>query len=116
MIPAANSIVHVGSLAVGNAEKIAFSAGPCQIESRTHALEMASALKEIAADLDIGLIYKTSVDKANRTSGSGKRGLGLEASLPIFADIRSELGLPVLTDVHERDQCAPVAEAVDVLQ
>ncbi|HTK78925.1 MAG TPA: 3-deoxy-8-phosphooctulonate synthase [Rhizomicrobium sp.] len=116
MIPAANSIVHVGSVAVGNAEKIAFIAGPCQIESRTHALEMASALKEIAADLGIGLIYKTSFDKANRTSGSGKRGLGLQASLPIFAEIREKLGIPVLTDIHEREQCGPVAEAVDILQ
>ena len=116
MIPAANSIVHVGSVAVGNAERIAFIAGPCQIESRTHALEMASALKEIAADLGIGLIYKTSFDKANRTSGSGKRGLGLQASLPIFAEIREKLGIPVLTDIHEREQCGPVAEAVDILQ
>ena len=116
MIPAANSIVHVGSVAVGNAEKIAFIAGPCQIESRTHALETASALKEIAADLGIGLIYKTSFDKANRTSGSGKRGLGLQASLPIFAEIREKLGIPVLTDIHEREQCEPVAEAVDILQ
>src|ERR1043165_5611590 len=116
MIPAANSIVHVGSVAVGNAEKIAFIAGPCQIESRTHALEMASALKEIAADLGIGLIYKTSFDKANRTSGSGKRGLGLQASLPIFAEIREKLGIPVLTDIHERERCEPVAEAVDILQ
>ncbi len=100
----------------GNAEKLAIIAGPCQLESRAHALEMASALKEIAAKAGVGLVYKTSFDKANRTSQSGKRGLGLKASLPIFAEIRESLGLAVLTDVHEREQCAPVAEVVDVLQ
>jgi len=91
-------------------------AGPCQLESRQHALEMATALREIAERLDVGLIYKTSFDKANRTSARAARGLGLKASLPIFAEIRESIGLPVLTDVHERDQCARVAEAVDVLQ
>jgi len=111
-----NSIVKIGSLEVGNGRKLALIAGPCQLESRAHALEMVSALKEIAAKAGVGLIYKTSFDKANRTSGAGKRGAGLPASLPIFAEIRESLGVPVLTDVHEREHCAPVAEAVDVLQ
>jgi 2-dehydro-3-deoxyphosphooctonate aldolase (KDO 8-P synthase) len=111
-----NSTVRVGQVEVGNDRKLALIAGPCQLESRGHALEMASALKDIAARAGVGLIYKTSFDKANRTSGSGRRGLGLEASLPIFAEIRESLGVPVLTDVHEREQCAAVAEAVDVLQ
>ncbi len=95
---------------------LAVIAGPCQIESRTLALETASALKEIAARRGIGLVYKSSFDKANRTSASGPRGLGLEASLPIFAEIRETLGLPVITDVHESSQCALVAGAVDALQ
>ncbi|MCA6284474.1 MAG: 3-deoxy-8-phosphooctulonate synthase, partial [Phenylobacterium sp.] len=94
----------------------AIIAGTCQLESRQHAMETASALREIAQRLDIGLIYKTSFDKANRTSARAARGMGLRAALPIFAEIRESLGLPVLTDVHEREQCAPVAEAVDVLQ
>ena len=91
-------------------------AGPCQLESRAHALEVAAALKEIAARLKLGLVFKTSFDKANRTSGAGARGIGLEAALPIFAEIRDSLGLPTLTDVHEPDQCALAAEVVDVLQ
>jgi 2-dehydro-3-deoxyphosphooctonate aldolase (KDO 8-P synthase) len=95
---------------------LALIAGPCQMESRAHALETAAALKEIAARRSIGLVYKTSFDKANRTSGSGARGLGLEAALPIFAEIRETLGLPVLTDVHESAQCACVADVVDMLQ
>src|SRR3954449_11631832 len=111
-----NSIIMIGAVEVGDSRKLALIAGPCQLESRAHALEMASALKEIAAKAGIGLIYKTSFDKANRTSGAGKRGAGLPASLPIFAEIRESLGVPVLTDVHEREHCAPVAEAVDVLQ
>jgi 2-dehydro-3-deoxyphosphooctonate aldolase (KDO 8-P synthase) len=113
---APNSIVKIGKIEIGNALPLAIIAGPCQLESRAHALEMASALKEIAAKAGVGLIYKTSFDKANRTSGSGKRGMGLHASLPIFAEIRESLGLPVLTDVHEREQCAIVASSVDVLQ
>ncbi|MCA3709715.1 MAG: 3-deoxy-8-phosphooctulonate synthase [Phenylobacterium sp.] len=104
------------SVRIGNRERLAIIAGPCQLESRQHALETASALREIAQRLDIGLIYKTSFDKANRTSARAARGMGLRAALPIFAEIRESLGLPVLTDVHEREQCAPVAEAVDVLQ
>ncbi len=95
---------------------MALFAGPCQLESRLHALETAAALKEIAERLRIGLIYKSSFDKANRTSAGSARGLGLKAALPIFGEIRETLGLPVVTDVHEPSQCAPVAEAVDVLQ
>jgi 2-dehydro-3-deoxyphosphooctonate aldolase (KDO 8-P synthase) len=111
-----NAVVKVGSVEIGNARKLSIIAGPCQLESRAHAFEMASALNEIAAKAGIGLIYKTSFDKANRTSASGKRGLGLNDSLPIFADIRATFGLPVLTDVHEKEQCAIAAQAVDVLQ
>ncbi|MGL4264603.1 MAG: 3-deoxy-8-phosphooctulonate synthase, partial [Afipia sp.] len=109
-------VVSAGNVKFGNALPLAVIAGPCQLESRAHGLEVASALKEIAARLKIGLVYKTSFDKANRTSASGARGMGLEKALPIFAEIKSSLGLPVLTDVHEAEQCAQVAEAVDVLQ
>jgi len=109
-------IVTVGSAKFGNDLPIAVVAGPCQLESRAHALEVASALKEIAARLKIGLVYKTSFDKANRTSASAARGLGLAQSLPIFAEIRSSLGLSVLTDIHDAAQCAEVAQAVDILQ
>src|SRR3954453_8682862 len=112
----ANATVKIGPVEVGNARKLALIAGPCQLESRAHALEMASALKEIAAKAGVGLIYKTSFDKANRTSGAGMRGAGLAASLPVFAEIRESLGVPILTDVHEREHCAAVAEVVDVLQ
>jgi 2-dehydro-3-deoxyphosphooctonate aldolase (KDO 8-P synthase) len=111
-----NAIVEVGEVRFGNALPLALIAGPCALESRAHALEMASALKEITTRLKIGLVYKTSFDKANRTSSKSARGMGLEQALPIFADIRETLGLPVLTDVHEIEQCARVAEAVDVLQ
>ncbi len=113
---APNPVVAVGSVRIGNALPLALIAGPCALESRDHALETASALKEIAGKLGIGLVYKTSFDKANRTSGRSARGIGLEAALPIFADIRETLGLAVLTDVHEPGQCARVAQAVDVLQ
>src|SRR3954469_17898669 len=109
-------VVSVGPVKFGNSLPISIIAGPCQLESRSHALEVASALKEIAGRLGIGLVYKTSFDKANRTSGSGARGRRLPQALPIFAEIRSSLGLPVLTDVHEPRQCAEVAQAVDVLQ
>lgn len=108
--------VKVGSLTVGNIFPFTLIAGPCVLESREHALEMAQALTEITNKLGIGLIYKTSFDKANRTSHQGARGLGLNEALPIFAEIRETWGCPVLTDVHEPSQCAPVAEAVDVLQ
>jgi 2-dehydro-3-deoxyphosphooctonate aldolase (KDO 8-P synthase) len=116
MALAPNSTVRVGSVEIGNALPLALIAGPCQLESREHALEMASALKEVARRAGVGLVYKTSFDKANRTSAGGKRGLGFEKSLPIFAEIRESLGVPVLTDVHEQAQCAALAEAVDVLQ
>jgi 2-dehydro-3-deoxyphosphooctonate aldolase (KDO 8-P synthase) len=111
-----NAVVEVRKARFGNALPLALIAGPCQMESRAHALEMASALKEIASRLSIGLVYKTSFDKANRTSGKSARGLGLDQALPVFAEIRDTLGLPVLTDVHENEQCARAAEAVDVLQ
>ena len=111
-----NSSVKIGALSVSNTAPIAVFAGPCALESRDHALETAAALKEIAERLNIGLIYKSSFDKANRTSTASARGLGLKEALPIFAEIRESLGLPVVTDVHEREHCAIVAEAVDVLQ
>ena len=111
-----NAIVSIGSVRFGNALPLALIAGPCALESRAHALEMASALREIAERAKIGLVYKTSFDKANRTSAGSARGLGLDAALPIFAEIRETLRLPVLTDVHEAAQCARVAQAVDVLQ
>ena len=111
-----NSVVKVGAVSFGNAKPLSLIAGPCQLESRAHAFEMASALKEIAAKAGVGLVYKTSFDKANRTSGNTARGMGMEMSLPIFADIREQIGVPVLTDVHEREQCAVLAQAVDVLQ
>ena len=111
-----NSEVAVGGVRFGNRLPLVLIAGPCALESRAHALEMASALKEIAARAGIGLVYKTSFDKANRTSRNSARGLGLDKALAIFAEIRATLGLPVLTDVHEPDQCARLAEVVDVLQ
>ncbi|ALA18935.1 2-dehydro-3-deoxyphosphooctonate aldolase [Chelatococcus sp. CO-6] len=112
----ANATVKVGNVSFGNHLPLAIVAGPCQLESRAHALEMATALKEICSRLGLGLVFKTSFDKANRTSAGAARGVGLEAALPIFAEIRESLGLPVLTDVHDAAQCAPIAEAVDVLQ
>src|SRR5436305_6024830 len=111
---APNPIVTVGSARLGNALPLALIAGPCQLESRQHALEMASALKEIAGRVGLGLVYKTSFDKANRTSANSARGIGLNAALPIFAEIRDTLKIPVLTDVHEASQCARVAQVVDV--
>ncbi|HWP17315.1 MAG TPA: 3-deoxy-8-phosphooctulonate synthase [Xanthobacteraceae bacterium] len=111
-----NSIVSLGSVRFGNALPLALIAGPCALESRQHALEIATALKEIAGRIGIGLVYKTSFDKANRTSARSGRGIGLSAALPIFAEIRETLKVPVLTDVHEAAQCAPVAQVVDVLQ
>jgi 2-dehydro-3-deoxyphosphooctonate aldolase (KDO 8-P synthase) len=111
-----NATVTIGTVRFGNVLPLALIAGPCALESRAHALEMAAALKEIAARVGIGLVYKTSFDKANRTSAAAKRGIGLDAALPIFAEIRDALKLPVLTDVHDAAQCARVAETVDVLQ
>src|SRR6201988_266568 len=112
----ASPLVAIGPVKFGNDLPLSIIAGPCQLESRAHALEVASALKEIAARLKIGLVYKTSFDKANRTSASAARGLGLVQSLADLAQIQSSLGLPVLTDVHDAAQCAEVAQAVDVLQ
>lgn len=117
----ANATVTVGAdlaspVRFGNSLPLALIAGPCQMESRDHALEIALALKETSETLGIGLVFKASFDKANRTSVKGQRGMGLEAALPVFAEIRERTGLPVLTDVHEASQCAPVAEVVDVLQ
>ncbi|HML92196.1 3-deoxy-8-phosphooctulonate synthase [Methyloceanibacter sp.] len=114
--PAPAASVSVGNVVFGNALPLAVMAGPCALESRAHALETAAALKEIAGRLGIGLVYKSSFDKANRTSLGSARGLGLKEALPIFAEIRESTGLPVVTDVHEPDQCAAAAEAVDVLQ
>jgi 2-dehydro-3-deoxyphosphooctonate aldolase (KDO 8-P synthase) len=115
-----NAIVQVGqgphAARFGPKLPLALIAGPCQLESRAHALEMAQALKELADARKIGLVFKSSFDKANRTSVSAKRGMGLKAALPIFAEIRETLGLPVITDVHESSQCRPVAQAVDALQ
>ena len=111
-----NPSVTAGAVTFANDRPIAVFAGPCQMESRAHALEMASALKEICGRLGIGLVYKTSFDKANRTSLSGRRGIGLDGALAVFAEIRETLGLLVVTDVHEIAHCARVAPVVDVLQ
>ncbi len=111
-----NSIVAVGKARFGNALPLALIAGPCALESRAHAFDMASALKEITARLGIGFVYKTSFDKANRTSAKSARGIGLDRALSIFAELREKLAIPLLTDLHEPDQCAPLAEVVDILQ
>lgn len=108
--------VTVGGLTVGNDLPLVLIAGPCAMESRSHALETAHALADMSRSLGVGLVYKSSFDKANRTSGGSARGIGVEAALPIFADIRESVGIPVVTDVHEPEQCEPVAEVVDVLQ
>ncbi len=117
---AANSVVSINhkdtTINIGNHLPFMLFAGPCAMESREHALDTASAIKEITDELGIGLVYKTSFDKANRTSLSSNRGVGLNEALPVFAEIRESLGIPVLTDIHERSQCEPVAEVVDVLQ
>jgi 2-dehydro-3-deoxyphosphooctonate aldolase (KDO 8-P synthase) len=114
--PAPNPVVAVGNARFGNALPLTLIAGPCALESRDHAFEMASALRDIAGKLGIGLVYKTSFDKANRTSARSNRGIGLDAALPIFAELRQVLGVAVLTDVHDAGQCERVAEVVDVLQ
>lgn len=108
--------VTVGGVTFANDAPISILAGPCQMESRQHALEMAAALVEVSKSLGFGLVFKASFDKANRTSLSGRRGIGLEAALPVFAEIRETFSIPVVTDIHEVSQCAPVAEVVDVLQ
>ncbi len=111
-----NKNVSAGNVVFANDAPLALIAGPCQLESRQHAFDMAGALKEMTGRLGIGFVYKTSFDKANRTSLSGRRGAGLEAALPVFADLRKEFGVPVLTDVHTEEQCGLVAEFVDILQ
>jgi 2-dehydro-3-deoxyphosphooctonate aldolase (KDO 8-P synthase) len=111
-----NPTVTIGAARFGNDLPLALIAGPCALESKAHALEMATALKEIATRVGIGFVYKTSFDKANRTSAKSARGLGLDQALPVFSEIRDRLKVPVLTDVHEAEQCAQVARAVDVLQ
>jgi 2-dehydro-3-deoxyphosphooctonate aldolase (KDO 8-P synthase) len=116
MAAATRHLITVGGLEIANDLPFTLIAGPCQLESRDHAMEMAEALTEICAGLGIGLIYKTSFDKANRTSLSGERGIGMVKGLPIMAELRERFGCPVLTDVHEPWQCAPTAEVVDVLQ
>jgi 2-dehydro-3-deoxyphosphooctonate aldolase (KDO 8-P synthase) len=108
--------VTIGDLRLGNDLPLVFIVGPNTLESRAHALEMSTALAEIAGKLGVGLVYKTSFDKANRSSLGSERGTGLKAGLPILAEVRETTGLPVLTDIHEREQCAPVAEVVDILQ
>ncbi|WP_417411793.1 3-deoxy-8-phosphooctulonate synthase [Hoeflea sp.] len=113
---APNAIVTAGTARFGNHLPLTLIAGPCQMESREHAFEIAGSLKEICGRLGIGLVYKSSFDKANRTSLSGTRGLGLDKALAVFADIKAELGLPVITDVHTEAQCGTVAEVVDILQ
>jgi 2-dehydro-3-deoxyphosphooctonate aldolase (KDO 8-P synthase) len=115
-IPSPEPTVTVGGVQFGNNLPLSLIAGPCVMESRAHALEVAAALKEIAAKVGVGLVFKASFDKANRTAAQSARGVGLTAALPVFAEIRDKLGVPVLTDVHTAEQCAPVAEAVDVLQ
>ena len=112
----AQHIVEIGPVRFGNRLPLSLIAGPCAMESRDHALETAAALKEIAARVGIGVVYKSSFDKANRTSAGSARGIGLARALAIFAEVKEGLGLPVLTDVHESEQCAAVAEVVDLLQ
>jgi len=114
--PAARAHVSVGKVKFGNDRPLSIIAGPCQLESREPALEVAGTLVKLAKQLKLGLVYKTSFDKANRTSGKSARGIGIDKAIPIFKEIRARTGLPVLTDVHEIEQCARLAEAVDVLQ
>ncbi|BCH17056.1 MULTISPECIES: 3-deoxy-8-phosphooctulonate synthase [unclassified Mesorhizobium] len=111
-----NSSVTVGNVVFGNTEPLSLIAGPCQLESRQHAFDMAGALKELTEKLGLGLVYKTSYDKANRTSLGGTRGAGLDAALPVFDDLRTAFSLPILTDIHTEEQCALVAPHVDILQ
>nr|WP_321459137.1 3-deoxy-8-phosphooctulonate synthase [uncultured Cohaesibacter sp.] len=111
-----NKVVSAGSVRFGNHLPLAVMAGPCQMESRDHALEMAAALKEISDKLNIGIVYKSSFDKANRTSLKSQRGIGIDKALPVFAEIKEKFGMPVVTDIHEPGQCAAVAEVVDILQ
>ena len=111
-----NKLIKCGNLSISNNSPFTLIAGPCQLENEKHAISVAEKLKEITQKLNIGLIYKTSFDKANRTSFKGKRGVGLENSLPVFDKIRNNLDIPVLTDVHTIDQCEIVSKHVDILQ
>src|SRR5205085_5167307 len=115
-LPRENAVVAAGPVRFGNHLPLAIVAGPCAMESRAHALEMAAALKEIAERLGLGLVYKSSFDKANRTSAASARGLGLDKALAVFAEVKERFGFAVTTDVHEIAQCAPAAEVVDILQ
>ncbi|MGQ5201048.1 3-deoxy-8-phosphooctulonate synthase [Brucella abortus] len=112
----ANSTVKVGNVTFSNSAPLALIAGPCQMETRDHAFEMAGRLKEMTDKLGIGLVYKSSFDKANRTSLKAARGIGLEKALEVFSDLKKEYGFPVLTDIHTEEQCAAVAPVVDLLQ
>ena len=116
MTSASSRVVRVGSIDIGNDLPFVLIAGPCQIESRAHALEIAHALREMSDRTGVPVIYKSSYDKANRTSASAERGIGMDAGLTILSDVREATGLPVLTDVHTAGHCAPAAQAVDVLQ
>ena len=111
-----NKLVKCGNLSISNNSPFTLIAGPCQLENETHAINVAEKLKEITQKLDIGLIYKTSFDKANRTSLKSKRGAGLDKSLPVFDKIKKELKIPILTDIHNSEQCSIVADHVDILQ
>ena len=111
-----NKLIKCGKLDISNSSPFTLIAGPCQLENEKHAIDVASKLKEITQKLNIGLIYKTSFDKANRTSIKGKRGAGLEKSLPVFDKIRKEVGIPVLTDVHTIEHCEIISKHVDVIQ
>ena len=111
-----NKIINCNGIEISNSKKISLIAGPCQLESEQHAMDMAGKIKEITDKFKIGFIYKTSFDKANRTSIKGKRGAGLEKSLPVFDKIKKELGVATLTDIHNEEQCSIVAKHVDVLQ
>ena len=111
-----NKLIKCGKLKISNNSPFTLIAGPCQLENENHAVRVAEKLKEITQKLGIGLIYKTSFDKANRTSLKGKRGAGLESSLPVFDKIRKDLDIPVLTDIHTIDQCETVSKHVDILQ
>ena len=111
-----NKIVNCNDIEISNSKKILLIAGPCQLESEQHAMDMAGKIKEITKKFNLGFIYKTSFDKANRTSLKGKRGAGLDASIPIFYKIKKELSVPILTDIHNIEQCSIISNHVDVLQ
>ena len=111
-----NLTVKCGTIDISNTNKFCLIAGPCQLETEQHAMDMSGKIKEITSKLGVSFIYKTSFDKANRTSIKGKRGIGLEQSLPIFDKIKKELDVPILTDIHNAEQCSVLAKHVDILQ